>query len=84
MSSQIDTWDDNKFSAAYEKVLIACEGELAWSSRTKKTFRYHIIKPAVKEAIIAELEDLALSFVDNKNYKGYMVKQIISAREEIK
>jgi len=35
---------------------------------------------AIAKAILLEYIDLSKSFEDNKNYKGYMVKQVISSR----
>ena len=39
-----------------------------------------LIDKEVRRGQLLELADLAKSFEDNKSYKGYMIKQIVSSR----
>lgn len=64
------------------KIVTTIAAELDWSSRHNKTFRFHTVEAAINKVMESELQELSKSFVDDNDYKGYMVKQVIAARLE--
>lgn len=62
------------------KIVTIIAAELDWSSRHGKTFRFHAVEAAINKVLESELQDLSKSFIEDKGYTGYMVKQVINAR----